>query len=529
MTNELLTVAEESTRNVFFLFSGAALSTIISAISAILIARLLGPELYGQYGLAFVVPQLLFLFTDLGLSQGIIKFTAGLRQKGPTNHLIKLVKNVLLVKASVGIIIFIINYAFAYQIASIILQRPDLTFYVQIASISILFQVMFTTVASVFTGLDKTEYNALTANLQAIAKTIISVTLVIMGLSVIGAIIGQVASQMIAAAASASIFFLMMREKHNTKNNQNIAEDLRKLLRYGAPLYASLLISGFVPLYQNVMLAIFTTDADIGNYRAATNFMTLVGILSVPIVTALLTAFSKLETSSTEKIKMFFKYSNKYTALIITPITILIILFSNEMVQIVYGTTYQSAPSFLVTYSLVYFLVGIGAVTLASFYNGLGETKTTLKMSLIGFFIIIALSPILTKTYAVTGLIIAILIASTAATAYGSYNAIRNHKIGFDRKSLAKIYLASITSAIIPLIILQISPMPKLLNFTIGATMYVFTYITLIPIAKIINRAELETVRQILQKIKLLKTTIQPIIRYQEKILDWKVKTHEDT
>lgn len=137
--------------------------------------------------------------------------------------------------------------------------------------------------------------------------------------------------------------------------------------------------------------------------------------------------------------------------------------------------------------------------------------------------------PILTKTYAVTGLIIALLIASTAATAYGSYNAIRNHKIGFDRKALAKIYLASITSAIIPLIILQISPMPKPLNFTIGATMYVFTYITLIPITKIINRAELETIQQILQKIKLLKTTIHPIIKYQEKTLNWKVNTDEDT
>jgi len=528
MTDELLTVAEESTRNIFFLFSGAALSTIISAISAILIARFLSPELYGQYVLAFVAPQLLFLFTDLGLSQGIIKFTVGLRQKGQTNHLIKLVKNVLLVKASVGIIVFFVNYAFAYQIASIILQRPDLTFYVQIASISILFQVMFTTVGSVFTGLDKTEYNALTANLQAIAKMVISLTLVIMGLSVIGAVIGLVASQMVAAAASASIFFLMMREKHNTKNNQNIAEDLRTLLRYGAPLYATTLISGFVPLYQNVMLAIFTTDADIGNYRAATNFITLIGMLSVPIVTALLTAFSKLETSTNEKIKIFFRYSNKYTALIITPITILIILFSNEIVQIIYGKTYQSAPFFLATYSLVYFLVGIGSLTLASFYNGLGETKTTLKMSLVGFSIIMALSPILTKTYAVTGLIVALLIASIAATAYGSCKAIRNHKIGFDKKALAKIYLTSITSAIIPLIILQISPMPKPLNFTMGATIYVFTYITLIPIAKIINHAELETVRQILQKIKPLKTPIQPIIKYQEKILNWKAKRHEE-
>ncbi len=65
MADELVRIAEDSVRGSFFLISGTAVSTVIMAIASILIARFLGPELYGQYTLALVIPSLLFLFTDL--------------------------------------------------------------------------------------------------------------------------------------------------------------------------------------------------------------------------------------------------------------------------------------------------------------------------------------------------------------------------------------------------------------------------------------------------------------------------------
>src|SRR3990170_6533615 len=207
MTDELIKVAEDSARGSFFLIAGTALSTVIMAISSILIARFLGPELYGQYTLALVVPQLLFLFTDLGINQGIIKFTANLRAKGETNRITKIIKYGLLVKASTGIAIFIINYVLADLFASALLQRPDLALYIRIASTAVVFQVIATTATSAFVGLDKTEYNALTLNIQAIAKAIISIALVLVGFSVAGALMGHVASYIVAAGASASILF----------------------------------------------------------------------------------------------------------------------------------------------------------------------------------------------------------------------------------------------------------------------------------------------------------------------------------
>jgi len=519
MADELIKVAEDSARGGFFLVSGSALATVIMAIGSILVGRFLGPELYGQYTLALVVPQLLFIFTDLGINQGIIKFTASLRSKGETNRLTKIIKYGLLLRASTGIAIFIINYAFADLFASLLLQRPDLAFYIRIASTSILFQVIFTTATSAFVGLDKTEYNALTGNIQAIAKAIISIALVLLGFSVAGAIIGYVAGYVVAAVAGMSILFLIIREKHSIQNNYSISDDLKALIRYGAPLYMSLLLTGFIPLYQNVVLAIFSTDVDVGNYKAASNFIALMAVLSVPITTALLPAFSKLNSSTNQKIKDFFKLANKYTAIIIVPIAFLIIIFSKEIVNVIYGSTYQSAPLFLATFCLVYFLVGLGYLTLSSFYNGLGETKTTLKISLLAFITLVVLSPVLTKTYSVLGLIIASLTASTASTIYGSYVARKNFQLEFDARSIIKIYLISAVSSVPSILLLYLAPLPKLLNIMIGGLLYLFIYATLTPITKIITPSELQSASRIVQKVRLLSFIANPLLKYEEEIL----------
>jgi O-antigen/teichoic acid export membrane protein len=373
MADELTQIAQDSARGGFFLVSGTALATIIMAIAAILIARFLGPELYGQYALALVAPQLLYLFTDLGINQGITKFAAAQKSKDETSQIFSLIKHGLLIRATIGIAIFLINYTFAEQIASLLLQRPELAFYIQLASISILFQVIFTTTTSAFVGLDKTEYQALTTNIEATAKTIVSIALILIGFSITGAIIGYITGYMIAAIVGASLLIALMRSKNKTApKTSSFKTNATILFQYGTPLYISALLIGFLPLFKNMILALFTTDIAIGNYKAAINFAALLLALAGPITTILLPAFSKLNSTTNHKIKDFYKIANKYTSMIIIPVTILIITLSKEIVQIVYGTTYEFASLFLSIYCLIYFLVGIGYLTLPSLYNGVG-------------------------------------------------------------------------------------------------------------------------------------------------------------
>ncbi|MEM1843209.1 MAG: oligosaccharide flippase family protein, partial [Desulfurococcaceae archaeon] len=69
-------VFEETATGALFLFSGSALSTFLSAICGIVVANLLGPELYGIYSLAFVIPGFLIVFTGLGVNAALTRYIA---------------------------------------------------------------------------------------------------------------------------------------------------------------------------------------------------------------------------------------------------------------------------------------------------------------------------------------------------------------------------------------------------------------------------------------------------------------------
>jgi O-antigen/teichoic acid export membrane protein len=514
-------IAEDSARSSFFLIVGSLLSTVISAASTILIGRFLGPELYGQYALAITVPQLLFLFADIGINQGLIKFSASLRSKGETSQLVPLIKHGLVFKVLIGLIISVANFAFSGYFASYLLNRPDLEPYIRIASISIIFQVIATTASSSFVGLDRTQFNALTTNLQAIAKVVISLALVLLGLGVAGAVTGFVVGYVIAGIAGIALLFAVLHS-HTKKDVENhFIEDLKILTSYGLPLYVSVLLTGFVLPYQNLILALFTSDADVGYFKAAANFVTLITVLSIPITTALLPAFSKLDSTTRGKIKDFFKLANKYTALLIVPSALIILVFSRDIVLVVYGPTFEAASLYLSTSMILYFLVGIGYLTLASLFNGLGETRLVLRTTLVNFIIFLILTPLLTQNYSVQGLIIAFLASNAAGAFYGFYLARNRFSIEFARRAIVKIYIASLVSTLPALMFLYASPLPRMINVAAGVVLYLLTYITMIPMLKAITFYELETLAIILKGIRPLNKITKPLLDYEKRILDY--------
>lgn len=523
MADELAKITEESVRGGFFLFSGAALATAIMAISAILIGRLLGPELYGQYNLVLVIPSLLLLVTDFGINTGITKFAASLRVNGKSESVATIIRRGTLFRLLVGVAMFIPSLIFAGYFAMLI-NRPDFGSYIQIALISLVFQVIFATSTSAFVGLDKSEYTALATNVQAIAKTVLQISFVLLGFSIAGALIGYVGGYVIASVLAGAILFFRLLKSEKSNQRESFGETLRVLTRYGAPLYVSILLTGILPLYQQVILAFFTSDAAIGNLRAASNFVALLAVIPGSITTALLPTFSKVDSSTTEEVNTLFKRANKYTCVLIVPTTILIILFSRQIVDIIYGPIYNSAPLFLVISSLSYLLVAIGSLGLTSLFNGLGETRLTLQVTIIYFLLLIILTPIFASAYDVPGALVASLISNIGGASYAAYVARNKLRVQFNLGPVARIYLAAGLSSIPSLIMLRFMPSNDILTLDIltliiGAGMYLLIFVTLMPLIRIVNDSELNALASVTGKIPVLKLIVKPLLRYQRKIL----------
>lgn len=76
MSDKLLGLAGDSAVGGFSLFLGEAFSTLMLAAGVILVARLLGPDGYGLYTLAFVVPIFVMFLVELGVDEAVIRFPA---------------------------------------------------------------------------------------------------------------------------------------------------------------------------------------------------------------------------------------------------------------------------------------------------------------------------------------------------------------------------------------------------------------------------------------------------------------------
>jgi len=522
MSSDVAKVAEESARGGFYLTLGNISSTIVSALSVIIIARILGSELYGLYTVSTVFPQLLLLFVNPGINQGIMKYAASLKIKGEGNRISKLVIHGLLIKTTLGIIATIVCFTFSNLFATNMLRRPEITFYIQIASLVILLQAISATMNYAFIGIDKTEYSTLLTNIQALTKAALSTTLVILGLGITGALTGYILSLL--AACIFGIFTFLFKIYNPLRKNgdckDGLLKSLRLLVRYGFPLYLSALILGLTAQYQNILLAMFASNEDIGNFKAAINFTTLISTFSTPIATALLPAFSKLEIRI-EDAKRFFQLSLKYTSIIILPIVTFISIYSKEITSLIYGETYINAPYFLSLMTIQYYLIGLGSLVLPSFFNGLGETKISLKTTIAYTAVFAVSAPLLTWQLGTPGLIMAILISSLVSTIYRLKIAKSKFNIRIPIGSISRVYLSSLIPSMPIFVLKSLLPLSGLINVLLGGFTYLAIFAILIPLTKAITLDELNHVKRAFYKTRSLKILTKPIFYCEEKILSY--------
>jgi O-antigen/teichoic acid export membrane protein len=218
-------------------------------------------------------------------------------------------------------------------------------------------------------------------------------------------------------------------------------------------------------------------------------------------------------------VNAFFNKANKYTCLVIVPITVSVIIFSGPIAKLLYGSVYTSAALFLSLSCSVYLLSIIGSLTLLSVFNGLGKTRLTMNMTLINFVLLLVLSPLLAAVYGVVGVIVASLVSATTASVYAAVAAKRTLKIKFNFNYNLRIYLISVLAALPPLGLLWFTKLSFVVVLFVGAVMYLCVFVTLMPLMKIVNVVELETLIRVTGRLPLVKVLAKTLFNYQRKIL----------
>lgn len=522
---ELSRIAEESARGSFSLIAGTFASTLIGAIVVILMARLLGPAGYGVYTLSLVLPALFATFADLGLSPALTRYGASLRSQQRYGRLADMISSGLLLNLGVGLAASLLAFALSNQLAASVLQRQDMGRLVALASVTILFQGLFNLTYNALVGLDRMGQSAMMLVLRDTAKVILSPLLIIAGFGVAGAISGQILGWVLASAVGVWILLAYQRifrnKSQETVLEKQRAQDIETMMRYGLPVYLGTLVSSILLQYQNIVLAFFTTNTEIGNFTVARNFGALIGILATPVATALFPAFSKLDLETRkQELQTMFENSVKYTTLLIIPLAIFVAVASRDLIRAVYGVAYTYAAIYLALYVGTFLLTGVGSQVIGAFLNGVGRTKVTLIIALVQLAIFLPAAPLMAWAHGVSGMIVALILSSVVSTSFGLWLATKRYGMRVDLVGSFLTLACALTSALPVLPIIHYSTLPSLVKVILACLVYLAAFLTLAPLFRAVKRTDLETLAPILGQIKILRPFTGLIFGYELHILD---------
>jgi stage V sporulation protein B len=454
------------------------------------------------------------------MNPALLRFSAKLRSEGDTTGSNRAIKLGFLLKFFLSVAAFVICYFGADLFATTLLNRPDSTPYLQLAGLVIIFQAIFNAASNSFIGLDLMQYSAATQIIYSFLRSTLAPILVLLGFGIGGAIIGYIIGYLVAGAIAASILFAKYARPVNSSTSHETAQ-LSALITYSLPLYLAALLWVFTGQYQNLVLARFSNDIQIGNFNAAWNFDSLLSILIYPISTAIFPMFSKIDPKKEARdLAKGFLLAVKYAALMLIPASIGVMVFSPDLVLLTYGRGYALASEYLTILCTQYLLTGIGLYVIQNFLSGVAGTRTVLKITGLTLAIYLPLGPALTWLSGPDGLLIAYILSLTLSTLYGVKKVSSDYEARPDTRSSARILLASLIAAIPAFALIQLYPRGLgLVNLAAGGCLFLLTYVTTTPILGAVKRQDIKNLTTILCRSRALAVFIRPLLAYQMRIL----------
>ncbi len=389
-------------KNSIYQTSTNIIAKIGSLLFTIIIARMLLPDLFGLYSLALATIIIFSGFSDLGITTALIRYVAQKDRKswGPVRYLFK-------IKVYLTILVIITLGISAYFISNYYYQKP--IFYALLAG---MLYIIFLSFMGFFASLFQAENNFKRPMYREIIFQISRLTilpLVVLWLihsSSDVLIAGIILS--LSACLVLSSFAVFRNLKYYSGKDLNYAEK-RKTNQYLLPLSATVLSGSFFGYVDTIILGRFVESTYIGFYQAAFALIgSLVALISFGGV--LMPIFSRLKESSIKR------NLNKIMAinLLISGLAILLtLLFSNLVINIIYGQEYSSASLILKVLSIV--LITDPLITIYSSYlYSRGRTKKVAKAILMSTALNIALNLIFILYLLQYGQIAAVLGAASA-------------------------------------------------------------------------------------------------------------------
>jgi len=442
-------------RNTLFNLIGQAVPIIIGVITIPFIIKRLGPERFGILSLSWIILGYFTIF-DLGLGRATTKYVAEALAKREEDCVPHIVWTAVTVQGIFGIA----GTFFMLSISSFLIHNifkiplnlvEEAKTVISLMALSIPVALVFRS----FLGVLEARQRFDLVNIIKTSASSITFFMPFMGL------IAGFNLPVIIMLIISSIFVLLIvlvrinfRIFPNLKKYSASFALFPKLLAYGSWIMVSNIISPILTFLDRFLIVSLLSISAVGYYAAPYEVVTRLSIIPASLSITLFPAFSALKgIMEDEKIKMLFFRSIKYIILALTPIVLILIFFSKEILQTWLGTDFATTSAKVLQVLAIGVLANALAYIPYSLLQGTGRPDITAKFHILELVFYAILAFLLINNLGITGAALAWTLRVSLDLLLLSLASTRIYRLSIKMLNTKEIKLAIVTFFLLTVVI----------------------------------------------------------------------------
>ncbi len=464
-------VAVRAAKILYPLFVGQGFGVVFTALTFIIVARLLGPADYGVYTFAFGFSSLINGFLAFGVGAYFSTMLARLAYKKDGESIIKVLSSGYLIAGGVSLALTVFGMAISGYVAGAFGNIHISPLILMVAAGSIIFSVANTLAVSALIGFSRTGLVSIVNVLVDLLQLLLSIILTL-AFGVVGAVAGMLIGYLFGAVLGGYFVYRVVADKFGFRIYIPSFSDIKQVFGIVWPLAATNFLNTGMQNFSILFLGLFVSTVELGNYGAASKGLALLAMLYGTFGSGLLPIFTTAKAMEVGDVVNSTYNKIIHLALIpMLPITIFVGVMAVPGIYLLVGSRFTTAPLYLTLIALGS-MIGLFGTYISELLISGGHTKSVMMVNLISAVAQLIFLLILVPYSRVIGAIFAIFFLGNAIEAvFFARYAHNAFGLKLEYKKLLKLYIANIVLGLILLIIY--AALNNAIQFNITAAKYI--------------------------------------------------------
>jgi O-antigen/teichoic acid export membrane protein len=370
-------------KSVAFLQVASTLGTFTQALIGIFIARILQPELYGVYAVAFGLAALVFISTGVQETITIVLSEAYVKKDREATHraLVFFLRFTVLFSLITLAITLLLPW-----ISTIIYHDSRVGLYAAIVIVaSVISSFAFSMSSMVLQVIGDIKKMGVLILADQALRFMLSLALVAAGFGILGAALGHLIGAIIIFVASALVWRKTNKTHAIFPSLRDLVTGMKNPQRSGHlsfSIWATIdkniaMLYGILPV---LLVGIYLSRSEVSYFKLAFGFVTLALSFLGPISTLLNSEFSRMKLGDPQQMRKNFIRVTLFAVGISTVLTVVAIIAAPFVFHILYGASYLQSIQYIPGLLVYGALFGIG-VALGPMWRVINKVKTSILIN----------------------------------------------------------------------------------------------------------------------------------------------------